>query len=403
MEFDRMLIRYGELSTKGKNRKQFVTKLAQNVKRAMTDLPEVRIHGERDRMYIILNGADYQLVEERLKPIFGIQSFSPAVRVNLDVEEVKAAALALVQDAHEENGTFKVAARRSHREFPLDSDEINQEIGAYVLQNMEDLTVNVKNPDVKLTIDVRKEGVFLSCRTILGAAGLPVGSSGRAMLMLSGGIDSPVAGYLAQKRGVEIEAVHFHSPPYTSEQAKQKAVDLAAKLAKYSGQVQMHIVPFTEIQEVIKQQIPESVIMTVTRRMMLRITDELRRRRNGLAIVNGESLGQVASQTLESMLAINAVTATPIIRPVVSMDKNEIIQIAQKIDTYNLSVQPFEDCCTIFTPPSPKTKPKLDKIEHYESFTDFEALIAKALDNIETISVNVAETAQVKDEFADLF
>lgn len=403
MEFDRILIRYGELSTKGKNRKQFVTRLAHNVKRAMKDLPEVRIHGERDRMYIILNGEDHKLAEERLKPIFGIQSFSPAVRVNLELDEVKNAALALVHDVHEQNGTFKVAARRSHREFPLDSNEINQEIGAYVLQNIEDLSVNVKNPDVKLTIDVRKEGVFLSCRTIIGAAGLPVGSSGRAMLMLSGGIDSPVAGYLAQKRGVEIEAVHFHSPPYTSEQAKQKAVDLAAKLAKYGGEVKMHIVPFTEIQEMIKQQIPESVIMTVTRRMMLKITDELRRKRNGLAIVNGESLGQVASQTLESMLAINAVTTTPIIRPVVSMDKNEIIQIAQKIDTYNLSVQPFEDCCTIFTPPSPKTKPKLDKIERYESFTDFDSLITKALDNIETITVNITENAQVKDEFADLF
>ncbi|MBC1449804.1 tRNA 4-thiouridine(8) synthase ThiI [Listeria welshimeri] len=403
MEFDRILIRYGELSTKGKNRKQFVTRLAHNVKRAMNDLPEVRIHGERDRMYIILNGEDHKLAEERLKPIFGIQSFSPAVRVNLELDEVKNAALALVQDVHEQNGTFKVAARRSHREFPLDSNEINQEIGAYVLQNIEDLSVNVKNPDVKLTIDVRKEGVFLSCRTIIGAAGLPVGSSGRAMLMLSGGIDSPVAGYLAQKRGVEIEAVHFHSPPYTSEQAKQKAVDLAAKLAKYGGEVKMHIVPFTEIQEMIKQQIPESVIMTVTRRMMLKITDELRRKRNGLAIVNGESLGQVASQTLESMLAINAVTTTPIIRPVVSMDKNEIIQIAQKIDTYNLSVQPFEDCCTIFTPPSPKTKPKLDKIERYESFTDFDSLITKALDNIETITVNITENAQVKDEFTDLF
>ncbi|MBC1587710.1 tRNA 4-thiouridine(8) synthase ThiI [Listeria welshimeri] len=403
MEFDRILIRYGELSTKGKNRKQFVTRLAHNVKRTMKDLPEVRIHGERDRMYIILNGEDHKLAEERLKPIFGIQSFSPAVRVNLELDEVKNAALALVQDVHEQNGTFKVAARRSHREFPLDSNEINQEIGAYVLQNIEDLSVNVKNPDVKLTIDVRKEGVFLSCRTIIGAAGLPVGSSGRAMLMLSGGIDSPVAGYLAQKRGVEIEAVHFHSPPYTSEQAKQKAVDLAAKLAKYGGEVKMHIVPFTEIQEMIKQQIPESVIMTVTRRMMLKITDELRRKRNGLAIVNGESLGQVASQTLESMLAINAVTTTPIIRPVVSMDKNEIIQIAQKIDTYNLSVQPFEDCCTIFTPPSPKTKPKLDKIERYESFTDFDSLITKALDNIETITVNITENAQVKDEFADLF
>ncbi|WP_088840406.1 tRNA uracil 4-sulfurtransferase ThiI [Listeria sp. ILCC797] len=403
MKFERILIRYGELSTKGKNRKQFVARLATNVKRVLKDMPEIKVHGERDRMQLYLNGADYKLAMERLKPIFGIQSFSPVVKAELDVAKINEAAYELVKAHHQAGGTFKVVARRSFRDFPLDSNELNQEVGAFVLRNLEDLSVNVKKPDLKLNVEVRSDGVFLSCETILGAGGLPVSSSGRAMLMLSGGIDSPVAGYLAMKRGVEVEAVHFHSPPYTSEQAKQKAIDLARKIAKYSGQIQMHVVPFTEIQETIKKQVPESYIMTVTRRLMLRITDLLRQKRNGLAIVNGESLGQVASQTLESMLAINAVTTTPIIRPVVSMDKNEIIKIAQDIDTFELSIQPFEDCCTIFTPAAPKTKPKLEKVLHYESFIDFDALIDKALAGIETFSVEVAEEAEIKDEFADLF
>lgn len=403
MKYDRIVVRYGELSTKGRNRKQFIRKLAHNVKRAIGDFPEVKVFGERDRMYLLLNGADDQVILERLRPIFGIQSFSPAVRVPQDLEAMKQAGLSLVRAMHEAGGSFKVNARRADRSFELDTNGINHELGGYILQNIDDLHVNVKKPDVKLLVDVRSEGVFLSCQTIQGAGGLPVGSSGRAMLMLSGGIDSPVGGYLAMKRGVEIEAVHFHSPPYTSERARQKAVDLAGKLAKYSGQVQMHVVPFTAIQEMIKKQIPEGFTMTVTRRMMLRITDELRKRREGLAIVNGESLGQVASQTLESMLAINAVTGTPIIRPVVSMDKNEIIEIAQAIDTYDISVQPFEDCCTIFTPPSPKTRPKLEKVERYESFIDFEAMVQEAVNMTETFSVEVADLNKVQDEFSDLF
>lgn len=402
MEFDRIVIRYGELSTKGRNRKQFIKTLAHNVKVAIADFTDVKVYGERDRMYLLLNGVDPAVIEARLRPIFGIQSFSPAIRTDLDVEAVKRAAIVLMADLKVPNWTFKVAARRSYRDFPLDTNGINQEIGACVLEAFADLKVDVKKPMFKLTIDVRKEGVFLSAKTILGAGGLPVGTSGKGMLMLSGGIDSPVAGYLAMKRGVHVEAVHFHSPPYTSEKAKQKAIDLAATLSKYGGNVRMHIVPFTEIQETIKKQIPESVIMTVTRRMMLRITDIIRQKEQGLAIINGESLGQVASQTLESMVAINAVTNSPIIRPVVTMDKNEIIQIAKQIDTYDLSVQPFEDCCTIFTPPSPKTKPKLEKIEYYESFIDFDSLIEKAIEETESF---IAENSQkqVKTEFADLF
>ncbi|WP_439442552.1 tRNA uracil 4-sulfurtransferase ThiI [Listeria aquatica] len=403
MEFERILIRYGELSTKGKNRKQFVARLAANVRRVVKDMPDITVHGERDRMQLFLNGAPVQPVLDRLKSIFGIQSFSPVIKTALDVEEVKEAAFQLVNDTHQPGGTFKVAARRGYRDFPLDSNELNQEIGAAVLRRIPDLTVNVKQPDIKLNVEVRADGVFLSSQIIQGAGGLPVSSSGKAMLMLSGGIDSPVAGYLAMKRGVEVEAVHFHSPPYTSEQAKQKAIDLTRKIAKYSGQVQMHVVPFTGIQEMIKKQIPEGYVMTVTRRLMLQITEELRKKRNGLAIVNGESLGQVASQTLESMIAINDVTTTPIIRPVVTMDKNEIIDIAKSIDTFELSIQPFEDCCTIFTPASPKTKPKLDKVKYYESFIDFSSLIEKALQKVETFSVDVTQEQTIKDEFKDLF
>lgn len=403
MEFERILIRYGELSTKGKNRKQFVARLAANVRRVVKDMPNITVHGERDRMQLFLNGAPVQDVLERLKSIFGIQSFSPVIKTELDVEAVKEAAYQLVNDTHQPGATFKVAARRGYRDFPLDSNELNQEIGAAVLRRIPDLTVNVKQPDIKLNVEVRADGVFLSSQIIQGAGGLPVSSSGKAMLMLSGGIDSPVAGYLAMKRGVEVEAVHFHSPPYTSEQAKQKAIDLAQKIAKYSGQVQMHVVPFTEIQETIKKQIPEGYVMTVTRRLMLQITDQLRKKRNALAIVNGESLGQVASQTLESMLAINEVTETPIIRPVVTMDKNEIIDIAKSIDTFELSIQPFEDCCTIFTPAAPKTKPKVDKVKYYESFIDFPSLMETALQNVETFSVDVAQEQIIKDEFKDLF
>lgn len=223
------------------------------MKRAIADFPEVKVFGERDRMYLLLNGADDQVVLERLRPIFGIQSFSPAVRVAQDLEEMKQAGLSLVRAMHQMGGTFKVNTRRADRSFELDTNEINHELGGFILQHIDDLRVDVRNPDVKLLVDVRSEGVFLSCQTIQGAGGLPVSSSGRAMLMLSGGIDSPVAGYLAMKRGVELEAVHFHSPPYTSERAKQKAIDLAGKLAQYSGQVQMHVVPFTAIQEMIKK------------------------------------------------------------------------------------------------------------------------------------------------------
>ena len=248
-----------------------------------------------------------------------------------------------------------------------------------------------------MRVEIRIDGAYLSYETIQGAAGLPVGTSGKGMLMLSGGIDSPVAGYFAMKRGVEIEAVHFASPPYTSEQALQKAKDLTKKLAPYVGSIQFIEVPFTEIQEEIKNRVPQGYWMTITRRMMLRLTDAIREARHGLIILNGESLGQVASQTLHSMVAINEVTNTPIVRPVATMDKLEIIEVAEAIDTFELSVQPFEDCCTIFAPPQPKTRPRLDKVHQYEERLDIEGMMERAMAGLKLEAITANQEKQQRN------
>lgn len=401
MIYDRILIRYGEISTKGRNRKQFVDKLRRSIKRVLHDFPDVKIEAQRDRMFILLNGEKSEEIIERLKDIFGIQSFSPAMKVEKDLHAMKEAALSLFKNVYSEGKSFKITAKRADKEFELDTNEINQEFGGHILKNMPNVKVNVKRPDINLVVEVRKEASYISCENYKGAGGLPAGSSGKAMLMLSGGIDSPVAGYLSMKRGIEIEAVHFYSPPFTSERSKQKVIDLAEKLSRINGGVALHIVPFTEIQQLIQKQIPDNYTMTTTRRIMMRITDELRKKYEGLAIVTGESLGQVASQTMESMYAINEVISTPILRPLITMDKADIIDIAQEIDTHDISIRPFEDCCTVFVPSSPKTKPKLEKVQHFESFTDFEPYIAKAVENTEKIVVkpNVALEKEMEDLF----
>ncbi|WP_181396068.1 tRNA uracil 4-sulfurtransferase ThiI [Cytobacillus oceanisediminis] len=401
MNYDRILIRYGEISTKGRNRNKFVDKLRKSISNVLHDFTGIKIEATRDRMYVILNGADGKEVSERLKGVFGIQSFSPAVKTNKDMEAMKDAALALFQKKYEEGKTFKITAKRADKSFPLNTDELNHEFGGHLLKNVPGLKVNVKKPDINLQIEIREEAAYLSCETFQGAGGLPAGSGGKAMLMLSGGIDSPVAGYLSMKRGLEVEAVHFYSPPFTSERAKQKVIDLTEKLSNITGAVALHIVPFTEIQQLIQQQVPQNYTMTATRRLMLRITDEIRRKNDGLAIITGESLGQVASQTLESMYAINDVTNTPVLRPLITMDKSEIIEIARKIDTHDISIRPFEDCCTVFVPASPKTKPKRDKVRHFESFVDFEPLIAKAVKNTEEIIIKPQSGKE--ESFEDLF
>jgi tRNA uracil 4-sulfurtransferase len=401
MNYDRILIRYGEISTKGRNRNKFVEKLKKSIISALISFPKIKIESGRDRMYVLLNGEDSEDILMILKNIFGIQSFSPAIKVEKDIEKIKSVSLKLVTKIYKEGQTFKITGKRADKSFELDTDGINQTFGAHLLKNITGLKVSMKKPDINLQIEIRSEAAYLSCETILGAGGLPVGSSGKALLMLSGGLDSPVAGYLAMKRGIEIEAVHFFSPPYTNERSKQKVIDLSKKLAGISGSLTLHIVPFTQIQEAVQKQVPENYSMTTTRRLMLRIVEELRKMHEGLAIITGESLGQVASQTLESMFAINEVTNTPILRPLITMDKLDIIKIAREIDTHDISIRPFEDCCTIFVPASPKTKPKREKVQYYESFVDFTLLVKKAVEETETLQIRPSN--QMEDPFKELF
>ncbi|MGG5332451.1 tRNA uracil 4-sulfurtransferase ThiI [Enterococcus sp. AZ163] len=402
MQYTEIMVRYGELSTKGKNRRSFIMQLAQNVRGASVDFPAIKIHADRDRMHLILNGEDSTQIIPKLTKVFGIQTFSPSIRVEKDTVALKATTEEIMETIYTGKETFKVTAKRSDHFFELDSHGIQQFLGKVVVDRFPNIKVQMKHPDINLRVEIRRDGAYLSYETIKGAGGLPVGSSGKGMLMLSGGIDSPVAGYLSMKRGVEIEAVHFASPPYTSDQALQKAKELTEKLTPYGGSIEFIEVPFTEIQEEIKQHTPQGYWMTLTRRMMLRITDAIRELRNGLVIINGESLGQVASQTLHSMVAINEVTSTPIIRPVATMDKTEIIELAEKIDTFELAIQPFEDCCTIFAPPQPKTRPKMVKVLELEKRLDIDGMMARCLEGLKIEVISAAQSEIQVEEFADL-
>ena len=399
LTYSEIMIRYGELSTKGKNRMRFINKLRNNIQDVLSIYPAVKVTADRDRAHAYLHGTDYEPVAESLKQVFGIQNFSPVYKIEKSVPALKAAVQEIMKEIYKDGLTFKISSKRSDHTFELDSRELNQTLGGAVFEAIPTIQVQMKKPDINLQVEIREEAAYISYETIKGAGGLPVGTSGKGMLMLSGGIDSPVAGYLALKRGVDIEAVHFASPPYTSPGALKKAHDLTRKLTKFGGNIQFIEVPFTEIQEEIKAKAPEAYLMTLTRRFMMRITDRIRQIRGGLVIINGESLGQVASQTLESMQAINAVTNTPVIRPVVTMDKLEIIDIAQAIDTFEISIQPFEDCCTIFAPDRPKTNPKLKNAEQYEQRLDVEALVERAVAGI--IVTEITPKVE-KDEVDDL-
>lgn len=400
MNYSEIMIRYGELSTKGKNKMRFVNKLRNNIKHVLSVYPEVTVYFDRDRGHVYLNGADYQEVSASLKKIFGIQNFAPSYKIEKSVPALKEAVQDIMKNIYKDGMTFKIAARRSDHNFELDSRDLNQVLGDAVFTAIPNVQVQMKSPDITLRVEIRHDAAYISHEEIKGAGGLPVGTSGKGTLMLSGGIDSPVAGYLALKRGVEIEALHFASPPYTSPGALKKAHDLTRKLTAFGGNITFIEVPFTEIQEEIKEKAPEAYLMTLTRRFMMRITDRVREERGAMVIINGESLGQVASQTLESMQAINAVTNTPVIRPVVTMDKLEIIDIAQEIDTFDISIQPFEDCCTIFAPDRPKTNPKIKKVEQYEACMDVEGLVERAVAGI--IVTEITPKVEAKDEIDNL-
>lgn len=387
MQYTEIMIRYGELSTKGKNRKDFINRLASNVQKVLHDFPDLKIQTHHDRMHILLNGTPFEPVNDRLKLVFGIQTYSPVIKTEKSLEAIEKTALELMQATYKAGMTFKVNTRRSDHKFIYDTNQLNQMVADYLYNHMEGLQAEMKHPDMVLLLEIRQDGAYISNQLLHGAGGMPVGTAGKAVMMLSGGIDSPVASYLAMKRGVNIEMVHFFSPPYTSEKALAKAKELTSILAKYSGRINFIEVPFAEIQETIKEKLPEGYLMTVQRRFMLRLADIIREKRHALAIFNGESVGQVASQTLESMAAINDVTTTPVLRPVATMDKTEIIAKAEEIGTFDLSIQPFEDCCTIFAPPRPKTKPKIDKAREYESRLDVDGLIERALAGVKVTPV----------------
>ncbi|WP_027964247.1 tRNA uracil 4-sulfurtransferase ThiI [Halalkalibacillus halophilus] len=400
MEYSHILVRYGELALKGKNQKHFVTKLKQNVKKALYAFPDVSIKGKHDHMYILLNGEDASAVINVCKDIFGIQSCSLAMKVENEEETIKESALEALR--REDGTTFKVTTKRPNKDFPKSSQEMNQIIGGHLLRNTEDWKVNVHQPDSEIRVEIRHDATYITANKIYGKGGLPVGSAGKTLLLLSGGIDSPVAGYLTMKRGVQLEAIHFHSPPFTSERAKQKVEDLAQTLTKFGGEIKLHVVPFTEVQQKIFKETPDAYGMTIMRRMMLRISEQIAEQHEILSLTTGESLGQVASQTMESMHVINEVTNYPILRPLVAMDKLDIMEISRQIDAYEISIRPYEDCCTIFVPKSPKTKPRKEKVHQFEDPIDFSQEIKRAIEGVETLTFDVTKVSQ-ESMYEDLF
>ncbi|MDU1624619.1 MAG: tRNA uracil 4-sulfurtransferase ThiI [Staphylococcus epidermidis] len=388
MQYDHLLVRYGELTLKGTNRKMFVNQLKDNVKRALIPLSGYHVKGKRDRMYIELSPeADINEIIQRLSKVYGIKSISPVIKIDKNEEKINQSAIQLSHD-FEKGSTFKVDVKRVDKSFRLDTYELQRQVGGAILKENNNITVNVKNPDYEIKIEVRMDAIYIYEKVIAGAGGLPVGTGGKTLLMLSGGIDSPVAGIEVMKRGVTVEAIHFHSPPFTSEKAKDKVIELTRILAERVGPIKLHLVPFTEIQKQINKVVHPRYTMTSTRRMMMRISDKVVHQINANAIVNGENLGQVASQTLKSMYAINHVTATPVLRPLLTLDKEDIIKKAKELGTFETSIQPYEDCCTIFTPKNPVTEPDFDKVVKYESVFNFDEMIENAVENIETLTID---------------
>lgn len=385
-----ILLKNGEIALKGLNRSVFEDKLINNARRRLTDLGKFGFRKAQSTIYVEPKEENIDLDEavERLQKVYGIIALTKAAVVEKDFEAIKHTAVTYLKDELLEAKTFKVDAKRSDKSFPLKSPQICAELGGYILENFPHLTVDVHNPDVTVVVEVRDFAAYIHGKQLPGAGGIPVGSGGRALLLLSGGIDSPVAGAMMAKRGLEVFAIHFASPPYTSERAKQKVISLAEKITAYCGRINLFVVPFTEIQEHIRDDCPEELFTIIMRRYMMRIACRIARQSDCEALVTGESVGQVASQTIQAMNCTDAVADMPVLRPVVGMDKEEIVQIAHKIDTFETSILPYEDCCTVFTPKHPKTKPVMKFVEQAESVMDMEGLIQRAVNNTETIKIN---------------
>lgn len=375
-----ILIKYGELTTKKSNRKTFIKLLAKNIENVLKG-ENFKLKYDRVRMYIECENAE--IIAKKLQKIFGIHSIVICHKVNNNIDEIKQKVLELAK--LQQFNTFKVETKRALKTFEIHSMDMNHIIGGLILKNIK-CKVDVHNPDLLIKIEIRPEGTFIYTNEIKAIGGYPVGIQGKGMLMLSGGIDSPVAGYLALKRGVDIECLYFESPPHTSIQAKNKVINLANIINEYSGNIKINVVPFTKLQEAIYKNVDDSYVITIMRRMMYRIAETLAKKHNCKIIINGESIGQVASQTLSSMSVINSVVNIPVIRPVACMDKLEIIDIAKKINTYETSILPYEDCCTIFLPKHPVINPNLEKCLMYEARFNYQELVEECVNNIEEIT-----------------
>lgn len=390
-----IIIKYGELTTKKENINLFINTLKQNIKQKLKD-ENVEIRFDKGRMFIHVLDDDFDSILKKLQEIFGIHEIVIGYELKtLDLEKIKQELLSLLKER--EFKTFKVETKRSNKKIPKTSTEISSEIGGFILKNIENIKVDVHNPELTIYLELRNTESYLYFETIEGLGGYPVSTLGKGILMLSGGIDSPVAGYMAIKRGVKLEALYFESPPHTSIEAKNKVMELARTLSKYNNEIKLHVIHFTEIQEAIYKNIPYEYLITIMRRMMYRIAEIIASRNNAKIIVNGESIGQVASQTLTSMKSINEVVRIPVIRPLACFDKIEIIDIAKKINTYETSILPFEDCCTIFVPKHPVINPDSKLCEEYETLIPYQDLIYKAIKGHEVIKIKEVKQQDFED------
>lgn len=389
-----ILIKYGELSTKKGNRNFFINTLYHNIQKKLSSY-DVKIHKDRARMYIEFLEKDFENIKNSIDKVFGIHTYHVATIVESVDESIQSKLLDLIRTCS--FSTFKIEVKRSNKSFPIHTMDYNRVLGGLLLKNIPNIKVDVHHPDLWIKVEIRDQETFIYYESFSGCGGYPVGTQPKALLMLSGGIDSPVAGYLAMKRGVVLDAVYFEAIPHTSIEARNKVIDLCKKLAQYTDSISLHIVNFTPIQEQIYKNCREDYCITIMRRMMYRIMDQLAVKYHGLAIVNGESIGQVASQTLTSMSVINEVTNQPVIRPVACLDKLEIIDIARKIDTYDISILPFEDCCTVFVPKHPVINPKLEICEEEEGKFSYQMMIDDAVESITIISIS----SEMEKEFQD--
>lgn len=383
-----LLIRYGEIALKGKNRHYFVNRLRDNIRSSLRECAGCQLLQREGRLFVEVLPDDTAACLEKLRKVFGIVSISPVLVAENSLESIREAALAHFLGKARPGLRFKVETKRADKSFPLTSPEVSSSVGAWLMKNIPGLVVDVHNPELLLEIEVRAGEAYIFSEKIPGPGGLPVGVSGRALLLISGGIDSPVAGWMTMKRGVTPEALHFHSFPFTSERSLEKVTDLCRVLADWGGTLRLHVAHFTKIQREIREKTPEKLAVTLMRRMMFRVAARLAERTGALALVTGENLGQVASQTLESLKVIEQVAGLPVLRPLICFDKEEIIVLARRIRTYPISIRPYEDCCTVFLPSYPETRPGLAAIAAAEASLDIEALVNDCLETIETQTIN---------------